>query len=427
MQGDADADVIVVGAGPGGASAAYHLAQAGVSVLVVDKARFPRDKICGDGLTPAAVREILAMGIDPNAEDGWQFNRGLTVIGGGHTIHLPWPEQPSLPNYGMARMRSSLDERLLRQAQQAGARVWEETTVTGAVRGRTGRLEGVNVTQRDENGKRLPGKSLRARYVIDAGGVAAKLSNSVGITKENNRPLAVAARAYFRSPRANEEWMESHLELWDGRPGESTLLPGYGWIFPLGNGYVNVGLGSVSSGAQATTLPYKKIFHRWISHLPEEWQITPETQEGPLRSAALPMCLNREPHYRDGLVIIGDAGGMVSPFNGEGIAPAMFAGRHAAATIVQALGRHTYAGAEAAMSQYPHAIRSEYGGYYSLGRIFVRLIENPKIMRLCTKYGLTHPQLMRFVHKLLSDGYERHGGDGMDRIIQALTALAPKV
>lgn len=221
--------------------------------------------------------------------------------------------------------------------------------------------------------------------------------------------------------------MESHLELWDGKPGESNLLPGYGWIFPLGDGLVNVGLGSVSSSAKATKLPYRQIFTRWVSTLPEEWQFTADSQVGPLRSAPLPMCNNRTPHYRAGLVLVGDAGGMISPFNGEGIAPAMRAGRIAAQTMVQAFGRSTRAGAEAAMSAYPAAIRDTYGGYYSLGRIFVRLIEKPEIMRICTTYGLPRPTLMRFVHKLLSDGYERRGGDTFDHILQALTAIAPKV
>ncbi|MBD3689336.1 geranylgeranyl reductase family protein [Nanchangia anserum] len=420
-----DPQVVVVGAGPGGAATAYHLATAGIDVVVFDKATFPRDKVCGDGLTPAAVAEILAMGIDPNAEEGWQKNRGLTVIGGGHRIQLPWPESSTLPGYGMARARMDLDHRLLTQAKRAGARVFEGMTVTEPLRGRDGAVVGVRVVPTGER-DRDP-IDVKARYVVDAGGASARLATAVGLAKNPARPMAVAARAYFTSPRGDEEWMESHLELWDGPRGESNLLPGYGWIFPLGEGTVNVGLGSVSSSARATKLPYRQIFTRWVATLPEEWQLTPVHQRGDLRSAPLPMCHNRTPHYRAGLLLVGDAGGMISPFNGEGIAPAMQAGRLGAQTIVQALGRTSRAGAEAAMSAYPRAIRDANGGYYSLGRLFVRLIENPEIMRICTTYGLPRPTLMRFVHKLLSDGFERRGGDGFDRILQALTAMAPKV
>ena len=238
--------------------------------------------------------------------------------------------------------------------------------------------------------------------------------------------MGVAARTYFTSPRSDEPYMESHLELWSGIPGQSDLLPGYGWIFPMGDGTVNVGLGSVASNAHATALPYKRVFAQWTQNLPPEWGFTPENQVGPLRSAALPMSFNRKPHYIEGLLIVGDAGGMVSPFNGEGIAPALKAGRLAAAAIAQGLSRQSRAGVDRALSAYPEQLRAEYGGYYSLGRIFVRLIENPAIMHLCTTYGLPIPRLMTLVHKLLSDGFERTGGDVDDRLITAVAKVVPK-
>ena len=147
---------------------------------------------------------------------------------------------------------------------------------------------------------------------------------------------------------------------------------------------------------------------------------------GPLRSAALQMSFNRKPHYIEGLVVVGDAGGMVSPFNGEGIAPALKAGRLAAGAIAQGLSRTSQAGLDRAMSAYPEQLRAEYGGYYSLGRVFVRLIENPRIMHLCTYYGLGRPRLMELVNKLLSDGFERHGGDADDRLITTLAKVVPK-
>ena len=139
------------------------------------------------------------------------------------------------------------------------------------------------------------------------------------------------------------------------------------------------------------------------------------------------MSFNRSPHYISGLVLVGDAGGMVSPFNGEGIAPALKAGRFAAHCAAQALSRHSRAGFDRAMSEYPELLREEYGGYYQLGRIFVALIEKPQIMQLCTNKGLPIPRLMTFVNKLLSDGYERKGGDLDDRLITMLTRLVPSL
>lgn len=422
LPGDMVADVVVVGAGPGGSSTAYHLATLGIDVLLIEKSTFPRDKVCGDGLTPAAVHELVLMGVDTSQ---WMRNCGLTVIGGGHRVQMGWPDQKSLPGYGLTCQRTILDETLARRAQHAGARLLEGVTVTGALRDNSGRI--IGVTARCGKGQTAQEITVHASLVVDAGGVSARLATSVGLEKKARRPMGVAARAYFRSPRGNEEWMESHLELWSGEPRRSDLLPGYGWIFPMGNGIVNVGLGSVASRAGATKLPYRQVFEQWTAHLPEEWGFTPDNQIGQLRSAALPMSFNRAPHYACGLVLVGDAGGMVSPFNGEGIAPAMKAGRIAAACIAQALSRSTRVGIDRAMSEYPEQLREEYGGYYQLGRIFVALIENPKIMHLCTTRGLPMPRLMKLVHKLLSDGYERTGGDFNDRLITTLAKWVPAV
>ncbi|MBF0698376.1 FAD-dependent oxidoreductase, partial [Actinomyces bowdenii] len=136
----ASADVIVVGAGPAGCSAARHLATAGLDVLLLEKNELGRDKVCGDGLTPSAVRELVRLGMDTT---GWQRNSGLRVIGGGHRLHFPWPEQASLPSYGLARPRALLDRDLAEHAAAAGARLLTGVTVTAPRTSRTGRITGV--------------------------------------------------------------------------------------------------------------------------------------------------------------------------------------------------------------------------------------------------------------------------------------------
>lgn len=426
FMGEGDADVIVVGAGPGGSATAHHLAHHGHRVIVLEKATFPRDKVCGDGLTPGAVRELISMGVRMDPADGWMRNKGLRVIGGGHEIHLPWPETTSFPNYGMAKARTSLDESLARHAQRSGAELREGTTVTGPIlHERSGRIVGVRARTTNPDGSRGEEIEVRAPVVVDAGGVAARIATAMGIEKAENRPMGVAVRTYFRSPRHDDEWMESQLELWDGPRERSNLLPGYGWIFALGDGTVNVGLGSVSSTARATRLDYKELFRTWMRNAPESWEFTEENQVGRLRSAALPMAFNRKPLYTKGLLLVGDSGGMVSPFNGEGIGYALMAGRIAADVISQSLARTSGYGHEKALRAYPAAMEAELGGYWTLGRGFVKLIEHPAVMRACTKYGLPRPLLMKFVHKLLSDGFERRGGETMDHVIAALTRVVP--
>jgi geranylgeranyl reductase family protein len=361
------------------------------------------------------------MGVDLREDDGWIRNRGLRVHGGGHTIELPWPELSSYPSYGLARRRSGLDQLLVEHARAAGAKVLERTSVTGPLLDeRTGRV--VGVAAKDEHGEPL---ELRAPVVVAADGVSSRFATGLGRTARPDRPMGVAVRTYFRSPLHDDPWMTSYLELWDGQPGASNLMPGYGWIFALGDGTVNVGLGSVSSTNAATKVDYRDLFGKWMANTPPEWGFTSENQDGPVRGAALPMGFNRGPLYGNGVMLVGDAAGMVSPFNGEGIAYALAAGRVAAEAAAQGLARGSAAGRERAFAAYQTRMKDDLGGYYTLGRIFVKLIEHPQVMRASTRYGLPRPLVMRFTHKLLADCYEPRGGDAFDRVIAAMTKMVP--
>jgi menaquinone-9 beta-reductase len=419
------ADVIVVGAGPGGSATAAYLASAGVDVVLLEKTAFPREKVCGDGLTPRAVRQLIAMGIDVDAP-GWVKNQGLRIVGGGHRLELPWPQLAEYPDFGLVRTRLDFDDILARNAVKLGAQLYERTAVTGPVVDHTGRIVGVTARPVDADGRKAGASQVfRAPIVVAADGNSTRLSLAMGLLKRENRPMGVAVRTYYASPRHDDDWLESWLELWDGEPGSGNLLPGYGWIFGVGDGTVNVGLGILNTSSAFQHVDYKQLLKTWLDHTPEEWGFRDENRTAPVRGAALPMGFNRKPHYANGMLLVGDAGGMVNPFNGEGIAYALESGEIAAQVITQALSRTTPAGRERALEAYVTALDDRYGGYYTLGRVFVQAIGNPNVMKLATRYGLPRPTLMRFTLKLLANLTDPHGGDAMDRLINGLSKVAP--
>jgi geranylgeranyl reductase family protein len=411
------ADVIIVGAGPGGATTATYLARAGLDVLLLEKTNFPREKVCGDGLTPRAVKQLINLGIDTSESAGWLHNKGLRIVGGGHRLEIPWPDLAAFPEYGLVRPRADFDELLARTAAAAGARLHEDTPVTGPIiDDRTGRVIGVVARAKGE-----PPREFRAPVVIAADGNSSRLALSVGREKRDDRPMGVAVRTYYKSPRDKDEWLESWLELWDG----TDLLPGYGWIFGMGDGTCNVGLGILNTSDAFQKVDYKSLLAKWLDQTPEEWGFRDVNRTQEVRGAALPMWFNRQPHYERGLLLVGDAGGMVNPFNGEGISYAMESGALAAEIVAQAHARGSAVAMEHALQGYPAALKSTYGGYYTLGRWFVDLIGHPEVMRMATTHGLKRERLMRFTLKLLANLTDPVGGDATDRVINALSRLTP--
>ena len=443
-----ESDVVIVGAGPAGSAAATHLAQAGLSVALLEKTDFPRDKVCGDALTPRAVRELHLMGMRPESSESahtvWHRNRGLRLIGGGHRLEFDWPRVPGIPNYGLTRARMNLDADLAGYAAEAGAQLYTCTQALYPDFDKDGWIHGIMAVDTDKRGRKTTRQTFfAAPVVIAADGVSARMATALGLQRRTDRPMGVAIRTYHHSPRHADDRIESWLELHAPADSETATcaeqtpmtrvgtaekaLPGYGWLFPLGDGTVNIGLGMLDTSPYFGSVDYKQVLTQWLATMGDEWGLTETSQCAPVRSAALPMAFNRTPQVERGLVLIGDAAGMVSPFNGEGIDYAMQSGR-IAAEVVSTYWRYPKSAFRARLGEYAHLMERELGTYFTLGRLFAQGIGRPELMRIAVNYGMSSPQIMRFAMKLLANLYVDGQGeqDIYDRIISGLNHLVPR-
>jgi geranylgeranyl reductase family protein len=407
-----ETDVLIVGAGPGGSAAAYHLARHGIDVLTIDKASFPREKVCGDGLTPRSVGAIERMGID-TTDPGFVRVVGLRVHSRDATIDLPWPELQTWPDYGLVMPRLGFDHLLLERAKMAGARVLESTEAKRPlIRDRW--VVGAEIAPA-EDPDREPDE-IHARFTIAADGAASRFAAHAGVRRDDTRPLGIAARRYYRAPHLGGPWLESWLDLWEG----DMLLPGYGWLFPMADGRVNLGGGLLSTFRHFKDVSAARLFAAFAKMLPEDRGISEETADGRMLSGPLPMSLNRTPQAVPGMLVIGDAAGAVNPMNGEGIAYAIETGEIAAELVHEALVNDR----PGLAMTYPQALKNKYGRYFTLGRGFARLVGKPEIMGPSTKYLLPNPRVMGFAMRMMANLTDGPEGDRQDRLFHFLERLA---
>ena len=391
-------DVVIVGAGPSGSSCAYWLADAGWDVVVVEKKEFPREKTCGDGLTPRAVRQLADMDLEGALAGSHRYG-GLRAFGFGRSIDMNWPEHPNFPNYGYTITRHDLDGLVAGHAEAAGATLLQGTEVTAPVldEGATSSgplpvLTGVTVKEKGSGTTR----TIKARYVVVADGSNSRIGRMLGTTRRRDLPMGMALRGYYESERHDDPLIESHLDI---RDAEGNVVPGYGWIFPMGDGRVNVGVGLLSTDQRWKGLNTSHLMDAFVDFVPESWGIRPETSLGPPTGGKLPMGLSVGPRAGGNVVITGDAGGAINPFNGEGIAYGYETGRLAAA----ALGHALTGEGEQALTDYDRELTAAYGPYYKVARAFVHLISNPEAMRLCVGLGMRSELLMTQLLRIMAN------------------------
>ena len=320
-------DVLVVGAGPAGSAAAAWAAQAGYDVLLADAAVFPRDKTCGDGLTPRAIGELQKLGLEDWLR-AHTVNQGLRAHGFGQTLLLPWPGG-TLPAWGSAVARTELDDHLRTTAIKAGAEAVDGARAVG-VRMDGGRVAAVEFVRGSaKDGERF---EVACDRLVVADGVRSPLGKLLGREWHRETVYGVAGRSYADSTMSDDPWISSHLEL---RDEQGQVLSGYGWIFPLGNGEVNVGVGTLATAKRPADIAIKPLMAHYAAQRRADFGLGDELRMP--TSALLPMGGAVSGVAGANWALIGDAAACVNPLNGEGIDYGLESGR----LLVETMAEHT--------------------------------------------------------------------------------------
>ncbi|KUI39063.1 menaquinone reductase [Mycobacterium sp. GA-2829] len=384
------ADVVVVGAGPAGSSAAAWVARNGRDVLVIDSAQFPRDKACGDGLTPRAVAELERLGLGPWLDTRIR-HRGLRMSGFGSAVEVDWPG-PSFPSTGSAVPRTELDDRIRSVAADDGAKMLLGTKAVGVRHDSSGRVEAVTLDSGEEVG---------VGTLIVADGARSTLGRTLGRQWHQQTVYGVAVRGYIASPRSDEPWITSHLEL---RSPDGKVLPGYGWIFPLGNGEVNIGVGALATDKRPADAALRPLMSYYTSLRREEWGFTGEPR-APL-SALLPMGGAVSGVAGPNWMLIGDAAACVNPLNGEGIDYGLETGRLAAELV----------GAADLAQAWPAVLTEHYARGFSVARRLALLLTLPRFLPVAGPVAMRSTTLMRIAVRVMGNLVTDEDADWIARV-----------
>lgn len=402
--------VLIVGGGPAGSAAAYWLARDGHDVTLVEKKEFPRDKTCGDGLTPRAILQLQDMGFNFAVPEFHRINGLRSYAGDDLMIEMAWPDHSRFPNWGGVIRRRDLDMQVARLAEKEGVRVLEKTTATPLIE--DGELTSVALANGAGSDVVHPG------FTIIADGSMNRFGRDLGTERRRDYPLGMAARGYWTSPRSTDPYLESQLDM---RDSSGATMPGYGWVFPLGDGTVNVGVGLLSTFKRWKQVNTSTMLEDYVARAPEYWEL-----DGPMAKpmgGKLTMSFSKSPLVGANWVTIGDAAGAINPWNGEGISYAYETGRIAAGYVGEAISSSD----ARVLQRYTQQLDDDYGLYYKMARIFVKLIGNPAVMRTLAHTGLRNRTLMEWTLKVMANLLDEDEKEMGERVYNALAAVVNRL
>jgi geranylgeranyl reductase family protein len=363
-----------------------------------------RHKACGDALTPRALRELTLLDVDVAAIGGHRL-AGVRLVHGDREVTAPWPRHGSLPDHATALRRDVLDAHLRQRAIDAGATVLMGHQATapiverGFVRGATLAID----PELDADSARH--EVVRARFVVVADGANSSFGRELGTTRQRNWPYGIATRTYFHSDRAAESWIESDLGILDasGHP-----VAGYGWVIPLGDGTVNAGVGVLSTYRDIRGVNALKLLDSFAHRIADRWHLDPSAALKAPTRFRVPLAGSVGPKMGPTFLVAGDAAGVASPFNGDGVDAALMSGRLAAEVLDDALS----AGNSTTLQRYPTMLADELGRYHQVGRLTARFLGRPTILRPALRLGVRSDRIagavLRIATNELRDG--RPGG-----------------
>ncbi len=400
--------VLVVGGGPAGSAAAFWLARAGHEVTLVEKKEYPRDKTCGDGLTPRAVLQLQEMGFDFDVAEFHKITGLRSYAGDDLMLELPWPQHSRFPDWGGVMRRSDLDGQVAALAGKEGVTILEKTLAEPVIV--DGLLTEVALTHDGETETVVP------QLTVIADGSMNRFGRDLGTARRKDYPMGLAARGYYSSPRSTDPFLESQLDL---RDSAGATMPGYGWVFPLGDGTVNVGVGLLSTFKRWKHVNTTKMLADYVSGAPDYWGLDDTSRLTSPVGGKLTMSFSKGPLVGANWITIGDAAGAINPWNGEGISYAYETGRIAADYVGQSLGTGDFG----LIRRYPQHLEDEYGLYYKMARIFVKLIGYPTVMRTLAHTGLRNRSLMEWTLKVMANLLDEDDKDMGERVYDALAAV----
>lgn len=391
-------DLVVIGGGPAGAATAIRAASRGVGVTVFEKGLPGRDKICGDGLTPRAVRALEDLGVDlhdAHRIDGLRMKANRTVR------QMDWPGIAPFPAHGAVWPRRRLDLRLMELADKSGAELrWGEEAEPI--------LDGDRVV-----GVRAGKRTITADLVVLAAGAPGGPARLLGAERNPAEPFGLAIRTYAESPRHAERYLEACLTLTDEN---GVPVPGYGWIFPAGDGTVNIGVGALSTMKGFKKLNLNRLQDSYRALVGEDWQLGPDLERP--RAWRLPMSTVRR--HGPGWVAIGDAAGLVNPMNGEGIDYGLESGMLVADLFVD----HA---APTVPVRYDAEIGARFDQFLRTGRRFSFLIGHPWILRSGLRFAVGTQKIAEITLQVMGnlvDGSTPGAGGRVMRLADRVLATA---